>query len=139
MAIMHSTCFSESVAVQEPLALASTFMGHALMLNVTGMVNVATWLRPRYRSPELLRRAGAENGVSPQQVIPPYLMTSKAGESEITLALIGWSGTRTKLGCHSCRWSSGAALSEYAVILTERRWPVSGRRRRALERTDRKR
>src|ERR1035437_79447 len=39
-AIMHSTCFSESAKVQEPLALSSTITSHSLMSNVTGMVNV---------------------------------------------------------------------------------------------------
>src|ERR1039457_6132630 len=44
MPITHSTRFSASWAVQVPLALASTMMGHSQMLNVTGIVNVvAGW------------------------------------------------------------------------------------------------
>src|ERR1039458_7367603 len=40
MVMLHSTNFSESSAVQEPLAVDSTITGHSWMLNVTGMVTV---------------------------------------------------------------------------------------------------
>src|ERR1035441_10573943 len=44
MAIMHSTRFSPSRAVQVPLALASAMVGNSQLLYVTGMVNVvARW------------------------------------------------------------------------------------------------
>src|ERR1017187_3672302 len=40
MVMLHSTNFSESSAVQEPLAVDSTITGHSWMLNVTWMVTV---------------------------------------------------------------------------------------------------